>query len=151
MSDPEVAQWKQDGRVYLWRYRGNPRSYPGWHLTADGRGSDSLLRLFDLMLSATYSSHQTMQITAPGEQQLAVPGCSAAVLPAVSLTLRYPKSSVPDGEWSLRDESGEIHLTVGWLRLEQLQKGVEDLRNGEGDYAIAIEKSEEECLWVWQC
>jgi hypothetical protein len=49
MPDPTVARWKQQGRVYLWRYKENRKNYPGWHFTADAVACNALLELFELM------------------------------------------------------------------------------------------------------
>jgi hypothetical protein len=73
MSDPQVQRWRQQGTIFLWRYRDRPRNDPGWHLSADPAGAVSLLQLLRLMRDSSYSSEQIIGISPPTPGVLAVP------------------------------------------------------------------------------
>jgi hypothetical protein len=153
MSDPEVQRWRQQGRIFLWRYRDKPRNYPGWHLSADAPGAQSLVELCRLMEGAQFSSETSIIISDPTASVLSVPNYirgAAKWQSAHRWTIEYPKGKVAPGEWQIRFSGEELRLRVGGGTLEQLERGIEDIRNGHGDYTIGSDDTpESDRLWLW--
>lgn len=153
MSDPHVQRWMQHGQVFLWRYRDKPRNYPGWHLSANPRGAETLLELFRLMHNAPYSSEQVVKISDPTPSVRSVPHYvrgedrwQAAHLWRV----RYAKGRSTPSEWTIVFAGSELQLSVGETHLLALIRGAEALRAGSGDYSIAGDSADDHaCMWFW--
>ncbi len=149
MPDENVNKWKQEGRLYLWRYIENTQNYPGWHLTADDTCCHSLADLIERMLAARWSSQKSLVVTPPTKEVLSVPNNrgGAAIWKAVGiLILRYPKDKVGDEHFSLKENGDEIILSAGRENLKLLKKWILGIPKGEGDYAIEIGQTR---LWFW--
>ena len=153
MSDRNVQRWRQRGAVFLWRYRDEPRNYPGWHLSADPAGSESLLELFRLMRDAAHSSEQRISISDPTARVLSVPNYTRGGdhwQSARRWHVVYPKGRASVDEWKLVFAGSELRLSIGERYLLSLIQGVEDLAAGRGDYAISGEDADSpDCLWFW--
>lgn len=149
MPDDNVNKWKQEGRLYLWRYIENTRNYPGWHLTADDTCCHSLVDLIERMLTARWSSHKSLVVTPPTKEVLSVPnnrGGEAGWKAVRILTLKYPKDKVRDDHFSLEENGDEIILSAGRENLKLLNEWMLRISKGEGDYAIQIGETH---LWFW--
>lgn len=62
-----LGQWRQEGRICLWRYRKAGKMYEGWHFTADPKGCASLIELCSILSRATAPAHRTISVTDPRE------------------------------------------------------------------------------------
>lgn len=117
-----VNDWKQNGNVYLWRYEGSPKNYPGWHLTADSEGAIAFITLIDLVSGASSGTKRTIVLSKPGESELRVPGCRQAAIAAEKLVL---ESAVEDASfWSVKTENRSLALRAGKANLAELRKGI---------------------------
>src|SRR3712207_2285031 len=106
MPDEHVNRWRQEGRLYFWRYTENTRNYPGWHLTADDLCCRSLADLIERMLSARGRPRKPLAVTPPTREVLRVPnnrGGEARWKAPAGLLLEYPKGKVGD-EYSELEE-----------------------------------------------
>jgi hypothetical protein len=152
MADPKVAQWRQRGAVYCWRYCDNRKNYPGWNLTADSQACESLVQLLDLMLAGKYSSQAAIPISPPTEKALQAVNGPERWMSASEMTLHYPKSKVEPGHWSLKSNEGRIAITLGEARLNELRSGVVDVSQGRGDWAAPNDDDEiddAQLLYFW--
>ena len=141
MPDENVDKWKQQGRLYLWRYIENARNYPGLHLTADDACCHSLADLIERMLSARWSSQKSLVVTPPTKEVLSVPqnrGGEAGCKSPSNLILKYPKDKVDGEHFSLEENGHAVILSAGSRKLELLKEGVLKIPKGEGDYSIKV-------------
>ncbi len=148
MPDENVDKWKQEGRLYLWRYTENTRNYPGWHLTADDACCHSLADLIERMLSARWSSQKPLVLTPPTKEVLRVPnnrGGEARWKSPAGLILKYPKGKVGDEHIALETNIDTIILSVGKLKLELLRRVCAKSSEGRrrlfyrgGEYAAVV-------------
>ena len=140
--------WKQSGSVSLWYYTENERNYPGWHLTADAAGCESLIALIDLFATGTPAS-RAVDITPPSEAQLGVPnnksGLAAWRAPS---KLRVAFSNNP-ADWSFPPELDPAVLTIGSDWLAPLREGISGIPHGRGDYSIGPSGKGGSRLWFW--
>jgi hypothetical protein len=139
-----VNDWKQDGNVYLWRFKDDSRKFSGWHMTADGDGSRSLNSLLDIFLQSDIDARRTVRLTMPTEKELRVPNYNKKADPAEKLLLEFVAKE--NSLWSLSCEDKKTTLRVGRTNLLNLRNGIEDIEKGKGDYCIG-EKGQE--LWFW--
>lgn len=139
--------WKQSGRISLWRYTENERNFPGWHLSADAAGCQSLLALLEA-LAADRAGFRTVAITVPTKPQLCVPnnkGGQAAWLAPNKLRVTF--SPAPE-EWCFPSTLDPAAITVGSAWVGRLQEGITGILKGQGDYSIGGDRGSLP-LWFW--
>lgn len=144
-----LSAWRQTGLISLWRYTENGQNYPGWHLSADANGCDSLIRLMDAFAACSQSGFRTVQTQAPTSAQLQVPNNKAgrAAFQAPE-RLRVVKLDNP-AEWTLSADNATLALTIGVDWLAPLRQAFEALRQGKGDFSVGPSGGEVLTLW-WQ-
>jgi hypothetical protein len=149
MPDEKVDKWKQEGRVYLWRYLQNTRNYPGWHLSADQAFGRRFGDLIQIMLNSPYNSQKALTITAPTKEILSVPnnqgGRSAWESPK-SFVIKHQKAENFNDLANLEESSETVVLTAGRQQLGLLGNCVSKILEGDNDYAIEIGDTQ---LWFW--
>ncbi|MCW4453469.1 hypothetical protein OK348_01445 [Flavobacterium sp. MXW15] len=141
--------WKQSGNVSLWYYTENQRDYPGWQLTADAAGCESLMVLLDAMAADGIAASRTIELKPPSRARLAVPnnksGLAAWRAPG---KLRMVFSSNPS-EWSFPPGLDPAVLAVGSDWLAPLREGISGIALGRGDHSIGPADRSGSRLWFW--
>lgn len=141
--------WKQSGNVSLWYYTGNERNYPGWHLTADAAGCDSLIALIDALAAYGCAAARSVEIRPPSSAQLKVPnnksGLAAWQAPS---KLRIAFSEDPE-LWSFPLVLEPAALILGSDWLAPLRDGISGIARGRGDYSIGVAGNGSWRLWFW--
>lgn len=132
--------WKQSGRVSIWTYQGNPRSYRGWHLNCDEEGAGSLADLVSALAGAPEPSRRTVIITKPTQRQLAVPNCSAKPRSPQKFVLTI------SADWSITEAEDLVVLGFPGDMAGEIETGLQALLRCDGDYNVGTEGSE---LWFW--
>lgn len=144
MSNFQVNQWQQRGRLFLWKNWHQPGE--PWNLTADGEGYDALAELLDLMQRAPKPCKKIFILTKPEH-----PPDSSEERPffaARQLTIKYLKDVVQDDHWRLREAGPSLVLAVGRSRLAELQATITDLQNGTSTGNCAV-GGEDNPLRIW--
>jgi hypothetical protein len=150
MSDLNVDKWKQVGHLYLWRYKEGLRNYPGWNVTADSLGSDSLIDLLDRMIDAQFSSQQMVHLSKPTDAHLVIPNNGAASWKHASkLIISFPKERVSLDHWHLSIDGDKVILTLGLSNMREFRDAILDLKQGGGDYSIGTIAPEDQWLAIW--
>jgi hypothetical protein len=152
MTDPILNKWKQKGKLYLWKYKQNTQNYPGWHLNANKEGVKSLLELFGLMKDAKYSCDRTLFVDAPTRDVLSVPNNKNAAFRTVKkIQLKCFGLDHAEDNWSFILTDDKIEFEFSKSKLEVLIKGIVDISEGNGDYALEIDDKVNpiEYLWFW--
>jgi hypothetical protein len=152
----DLNAWKQEGNVYLWRYPDAFRNFPGWHLSADSVGAESLLELLSRLGESAVTAYRTVRITEPTRAVLSVPnnrGGNTRFWSPLRLRLVFDPSDVASTLWELRLEHGQVNLSVGEKFRSLLVAGIVDIMERKGDYSIGGHrnepKEERTCLWFW--
>ena len=152
--DDALTRWRQQGRIYLWRYTApRSRKLASWHFAADRAGRDSLVELLDLQLSATWPGPVGVKVTPHLERP------QPANYDAPGIRWRSPRSWRIDVRtqfapecWSLSADDGEVAiLQLGRDRLREFRDAVADLDPmawSTWDYSMGDE-DEAERLWIW--
>lgn len=122
MADENVNRWKQQGRIYFWRYTEGTRNYPGWQLTADRAFCDGFADLIDRMLNASYNCEKSLNVTPPTQKILGVPnnrGGSAKWKAPKLLILKHRKDN-PSEDYSFLEEN-ENAVEIGIRQTSHLR------------------------------
>ena len=133
-------EWKQNGKVSIWSYEGNPRNYPGWHLNCDEPGAASLSSLVASLANSQGLAKRTVSVTRPVRKQLAVPNCSAKPWAPEKLVLEV------SSKWFISETEHKVVLGFPVEMAVELERGLQSLSQGGGDYYIGEKGSE---LWFW--
>ena len=133
-------EWKQSGKIYLWRYESNPRNYRGWHLNCDETGCDSLTSLISSFSELEESERRTVLLSKPTSHQLAVPGCNQKALSDERLVIGN------SDQWALRSESGKTYLNICQDHIPKMIQGISEIKVGKGDRFIGKQGNE---IWFW--
>ncbi len=136
--------WKQTGKVFLWRYKDESKRFSGWHITADREGARSFGSLLDAFLHSNTDARRTILLSVPTKRELRVPNCNKKADPAERLVLEFVTKE--NSCWSLSGDDQETILRVGRSNLLNLRNGLTDIEDGKGDYCIGEEGQE---LWFW--
>ena len=139
-----TTQWRQQGNIFLWSYKGNPKNYKGWHLTCDNEGCSSLLELTNCFQSAITSEKRTIILAMPSQSMLFAPNCKAKVITYNKLVLVVQPDS-PD-TFEIQEENDKITISCSNDYLESIKKGIIDINQGNGDYSIGKNSDR---LWFW--
>jgi hypothetical protein len=158
MSDTNVNRWKQEGSLFVWRFQENIRNYPGWHLSADHVGANSIIDLLDRMLAAQWGSEKLLKVMPPPVEVLRVAnnmGGKARWESPHSMLIKYPKGKVTDDYWSLEGDD-ELVFAVGQTGLSLFRHSMTRLLTKEKDFSIGppdkmATRAEwnKMCLWFW--
>lgn len=147
----QINKLKVKGKIYIWKYLENSRNYPGWNITTDKIGGESLLKLIDLMITCKWSSKKTFQTIEPNKNQLNVPNNKngkAEWKSVQNLTLNLKKEIEPDF-WEIIDKGNEIEILLGNNSLLKLEKAIKRILNNDGDFAIYSSNDDENVLYFW--
>lgn len=134
-----LYDWKQRGNIYVWRYDKNPRNYYGWHLTADSMGCESLIELLLEFMPSESGFFRTIRLAKPTHNQYRVPGCKNKIVAETKLVMS--KSDISE-DWDISNSEGKLKIHLGTDQIEKFVSGVNDVKNGKGDYSI-------NGLWFW--
>ena len=129
-----VAEWRQEGRIFVWRYPKRSKHAGEWHFTGDPAGCRSLRNLFDRMAGGS-AGHRTLQL---GQ---VTPAISAVPNFGEPKTDRFASMRIvfrPDANDLVVEEDGDrLILTFGNKRIRPLRAAFAEVEIGTGDFGIA--------------
>lgn len=142
----EVNEWRQEGRIFIWRYARPNRSWRGWHFTGDPRGCQSFRNLLDRMCGSE-SCHRTLDLAPVTNEILKVPSFGRKAKG------RFDKLRVefdPDAQvLALEPNGSKLTMTVGNKRLRCLTAALADVETGQGDFGIATNDERKSDPWMF--
>ena len=139
----DLIEWKQTGKIFIWRYDGNPKNYRGWHMSADKLGCKSLLELLEIYKQYNTDVWRTLQLSTPTSEQYLVP--SRRFIPIIESKLTIQKNENSEF-WKIEKIRSKLMIETGTNNLAKLISGVNDVMNNKGDYFIGSKGQE---LWFW--
>ncbi len=142
-----VAEWRQDGQIFVWRYPKRNKHAGEWHFTGDPAGCRSICDLIDRMVGGE-ACHRTMRL--------------GQVTPAISSVPNYGETKPdrfcsmrvafrPDaGEVTMVEDGDRLFLTFGNEQMCDLRAAFADVEVGNGDFGIAPSddrRTKSWCFW----
>lgn len=142
-----VAEWKQEGRIFVWRYPKQNKHAGEWHFTGDPVGCRSLRNLIDRMAGGG-ACHRTLKIASATAAISAVPNFGA---PKTGRFTTMRIAFEPDaGDLSMDEDGDKLILTFGNKRLRALRAAFAEVEVGIGDFDIATsDDRKEKGWWFW--
>ncbi|MCI0613393.1 hypothetical protein L0244_10410 [bacterium] len=136
-------------KIYLWRYREHNQSFRGYHLTADDRGVETLVREFRQIATKSGRNEMRIPLQVINEGVLSVPNNVEGNSTAVSFSewKIILDRSLEQRHFSLNDHHPCLKLEVSLMQLYKVQAGVEAIARGDGDYYIGGKG--DNVLWFW--
>ena len=141
-----VAEWQQEGRLFVWRYANPRRAALGWHFTADAAGCRSIRNLLDRMKGGS-ACYRTLRLDPVTDEVLRWPNlgrkCDGRF---ARLRLEYRPDAT---DLSLRPDDERLVMMVGNRRLRSLCSAFSQVEAGRGDFAIAISDNRKVHRWMF--
>jgi hypothetical protein len=142
-----VAEWRQEGEIFVWRYPKRNKHAGEWHFTGNPAGCRSICDLIDRM-AGDEACHRTMRL--------------GPVTPAISSAPNFGEAK-PDRFSSIRvafrpdareitmvEDSDRLILTFGNQQMCDLRAAFADVEVGNGDFAIAPSDDQgTKSWWFW--
>ncbi len=152
-----------DLRVWCWQYLDNPRGYPGAHFTADSRACEALLEALNVIEAEGVGARRTICLRPlrPKDEAKISGGLRYRCFQKLRLLLAAGSPQLR--QMHIRAEDEVLVVEIVKEHLSRLRGAIDDVRRGEGDYAIAPDGPEirkrdgAECdrrslqLWFWPC
>ena len=140
----EVYRWKQKGNLYLWRYRDNPKNYPGWQFTGDKEGVNSLCEILSLMLTEEKNVKRTIQLSTPSEVELSISGCTSKAIPEMKVSLHCEVEEPID--WCIKPYADSMDILCSPFSARGLRESLKKWLSGENDFSFGHNANQ---LWFW--
>ncbi len=122
--------------------------YDGWHFAADSEGFDSLIKLFEILSSATRPVHRTLSVTDPrtvGADRIFGEHTLRLTVPA---KVRVAKHLDGAGFIGLADDVLEMALSTE--DLVSFSEAVRDVSAGQADFGVGFGRSDTIInFWWW--
>lgn len=142
-----VEKLKHTGRVYIWKFIPENRNYPGWNLTADIEGCNSLIKLLQQMQLASFPSHKTI-ITHPAtinQVKAATDNKPFETVGRIALKFRKGEQQL----WQTEERNDVLEIRFGEREMQLLQTALQRIIKGEGDFAIGDAENEHLVYFWW--
>ena len=154
-----MEKWLSDLDVYAWRFRGNPKNYSGYHLTATPAACEALLRMANLLLVEGPGSGRTVPLKAVTPDIVAKVDWALTYARLTKMRVRVVEASEQIRQMCFLHEGATLNcrFTPGYLNefrdaLVYLHEGVGDFEIGPDPHGPMGEQDKvSECLWFWAC
>ena len=145
MRDP-VHEWKQEGRIFVWRYAEPNRSWSGWHFTGDPTGCRSLRDLLARM-SGGIARYRTLDLAPVTQPILAVPNYGHDIKGCFEKLRIEFLPEFPD--LRMETDANSLTMTVGESRVRDLAAAFAEVEIGRGDFAIQTSDGRQKEQWMF--
>lgn len=142
-----VAEWRQDGQIFVWRYPKRNKHAGEWHFTGDPVGCRSIRNLIDRMAGGE-ACHRTLKIEPVKATIAAVPNYGDPKPDRFASMRVVFEPDAPD--LSMADDGDRLILTFGEKRLRTLRAAFAEVEVGIGDFGVATsDDRKEKGWWFW--
>ena len=137
--------------IYFWKYKGNTRNYPGYHLSLNSEASDVISERLESRLSMPMERTVKFNLTKPDNKILSVPNNRTHKAHSKSY-LEFSIKFDEDAKYlQIFETSDAVIVELSPSKTRELLDGIRGLMIGENDYAMRGENHEgiETCIWFW--
>lgn len=129
----DINNWKQEGRVFFWRYTRSSRNKRGWHISGNRKGCANIVELLELLFEID-GAYWTLRLGKVPEAAWGTPNFGAPAKDRFEC-LRITCDEEAD-ELSISDDKGLLSICGARTHLESLWAGFRSLTIGEGDFGL---------------
>lgn len=133
----------------MWRYKENKRNYPGYHLTADREGCESLEKILANFETSQKARDHRFDLTPVTQAVLDVPNNASGNATVVSLKpwRLFVDPTQPEGFFEFSERHPACDLKLSPQQAGCVLEGVRDISKGKGDYCIGGDG--DHVIWFW--
>lgn len=137
--------------TYFWKYQGNARNYPGYHLSLNAESAEAISERLNSRLSMQMERSIKFNLIKPSEAVLSVPNNrrhQALSKSHLELSIRFDE----DSEFlQISETSDVVSVELSKSKTKELLDGIKGLMTGENDYAMWGENQSgaKICIWFW--
>jgi len=144
----EIEKFKFVGEIYIWKYTSNNKNYPGWNLSLNISGAQSLLKLLDLMLQSEWSVKKAIEVNNVTNFQTDIPqNRNSGWESKKTIIFNYKKNNYFD-YWQIIENGQNLEILFDNEKLLKLKESIHNLIFGKRDFAIS-DSNEENILYFW--
>lgn len=146
--------------AWVWRYSGNTRNYPGLHFTAREPACEALIQCLDLLMAQGVGSRRAIPLRRLDPINEAKISGGQKFVDFHELVLQFSATTNELQQLSIGQVERRAVIEATPASVHRLRQGFEDVRIGQGDYAIAPDprlgplgtkdRASVE-LWFWPC
>lgn len=142
-----VAEWRQDGQIFVWRYPKRNKHAGEWHFTGDPAGCRSICDLIDRMAGGE-ACHRTLKLVQVTDAISSAPNFGELKADRfASMRIAFEPDA---GDLAMEEDGDRLILTVGNSRLCDLRAAFAEVEVGIGDFGIATsDDRKEKGWWFW--
>ena len=143
-------RWRQKGTVCLWRF--SPHGgWSAWQMAADKEACDAIIELLNIMraVAAREAVAGTMAVSKPSSSLIdGVRRGYRRPIETVSLFQIRTEPDYPADHWIMSLDESTLTLAIGSGYFSKLEKSMEEIRDGPGDFSIG--KRRQWSLMFWR-
>jgi len=138
-------------KTYFWKYQGNTRNYPGFHLSLNKEAADTITERLRSRLSMQMQRSVSFDLKVPTDDVLCVPNNrnhKAHSKDRLEISIGFDAKTE---HLQIEETSDAFDVELSPSKTNELLDGIEGLMMGQNDYAIWGEDSQgnRTCIWFW--
>lgn len=141
-----VAEWRQEGDIFVWRYPKNSKHAGEWHFTGNPVGCRSIRNLIDRMAGGE-TCHRTLNLAQMTRAVWEGPNYGEPRRDNfASMRIAFD----PDArDLTMKATETRLVMTMGNAQLRHLRAAFADVELGRGDFGIGTSNSRKCDIWMF--
>lgn len=141
---------KSIGCVYFWKYKTDGWLGNEWHCTADSYGCDYLLEVLTRITCSDVPMKVEIVLTPVNQSVLDIPEYNSPFENMQVLRFLYSPAASSFYEWSIAENGSTAEITLGKAMLNEWQRAVDDVKNGQSGYSIGLHEDYTVSFWTFE-
>ena len=143
--DRTIEKFQFSGSLYIWKYVDDQSHYPGWNITGDNDGCDSLIELLEIMDKSDYPSRKSIKTVPVTANQVKVAN-GGRYKATESLKLDYKRYG--QIEWKTSETKDGLLIEFNKDKIKELKTSIQKIKKGNGDFAVS-DSLDDNVLYFW--
>ena len=138
-------------KIYFWKYQGNTRNYPGFHLSLNKEAADTITERLRSRLSMQMERSVIFDLMVPTDDLLSVPNNRNHKAHSKNRLENSIRFDAKIEHLQIKETSDAFDVELAPSKTNELLVGIERLMMGENDYAMRGGHSQGNttCIWFW--
>ncbi len=137
-------------KIFFWKYDRPSKGYRGFHLSADDSGCDALLTGLRKKMRTPSARTAKFSLSTPTERILSAPNYRTRAQTWKFLEILVDQNA-SERFLSVTTENDVAYVTVSKDIADSMERGVQDILEGNGDWSISSESknADHQTIWFW--